>query len=167
MSSYFNLEKSFAFYGAYHSNRINTLIHVLCVPLIFTTSIELLSRFTPSWVIHGILSFYMISFIIMEPMCGFAYAPVLYLYYWIATNILWEYPNGSFIILVLSWAFQFLGHGVYEKRAPALLTNLPQSLHAAVFFVWLELLFALGFRKPLARSLQAAVRAERRRRKFK
>lgn len=167
MSSYFDLEKSFAFYGAYHSNKKNALIHVLFVPLIFITSIELISRITPSWVAPVILSFYMISFIIMEPMCGFAYAPVLYGYYWIATNILWDYPNGSFILFVVSWAFQFLGHGVYEKRAPALLTNLPQSLHAAVFFVWLELIFALGFRKPLARSLQLAVREEKRRRKFK
>ncbi|KAA3460802.1 putative endoplasmic reticulum membrane protein YGL010W-like protein [Gossypium australe] len=43
----FNLEKHFAFYGAYHSNPANIVIHMLFVWPIFFTAILLLD-FTPS-----------------------------------------------------------------------------------------------------------------------
>lgn len=43
----FDLEKNFAFYGAYHSNKVNIAIHMLFVwPILFT--ILLLLDFTPS-----------------------------------------------------------------------------------------------------------------------
>lgn len=45
---FFDLENHFAFYGAYHSNRINMIIHMLCVwPIVFTAL--LLFYFTPSF----------------------------------------------------------------------------------------------------------------------
>lgn len=44
----FDLEKHFAFYGAYHSNKVNILIHMLFVWPIFFTAILLLN-FTPSF----------------------------------------------------------------------------------------------------------------------
>lgn len=44
----FNLEKHFAFYGAYHSNKVNIVIHMLFVWPIFFTAILLLN-FTPSF----------------------------------------------------------------------------------------------------------------------
>jgi uncharacterized membrane protein YGL010W len=166
MSNYFNLERSFAFYGAYHHNRINTVIHVCCVPLIFTTSIELVSRIAPSWLTVTLLFFYILSFVVMDPVGGITYAPVLMTYYWVATNVLPEFPSVSLAAFVISWILQFIGHGLFEKRAPALLTNLPQSLHAAVFFVWLEVLFAVGLRKTLKCKLTKAVIQERRTRKF-
>ncbi|RVW32033.1 hypothetical protein CK203_097416 [Vitis vinifera] len=44
---FFDLENHFAFYGAYHSNRINIAIHMMCVwPILFTAL--LLLYFTPS-----------------------------------------------------------------------------------------------------------------------
>lgn len=46
-SGLLDLEKHFAFYGAYHSNKINVLIHTLFVwPILFSTLIFL--HFTPS-----------------------------------------------------------------------------------------------------------------------
>ena len=167
MSEYFNLEKSFGFYGAYHNNALNKLIHIFCVPLIFISSVELLSRFAPQSLILALLAFYVVSFIIMEPLMGVLYAPVLTAYYWIAVNLLSNYQSLSMYLFVGSWVAQFIGHGVFEKRAPALVTNLPQSLHAAVFFVWLEILFAIGLRKDLHLKLQGAVRSERSKRSFK
>ncbi|KAF2311308.1 hypothetical protein GH714_021648 [Hevea brasiliensis] len=38
------------------------------------------------------------------------------------------------------WTGQFIGHGVFEKRAPALLDNLVQAFLMAPFFVLLEVL---------------------------
>ena len=167
MSAYFNLEKSFAFYGAYHSDSANKIIHMICVPLIFASSIELLSRISPPWFVLTLLMFYIISFIKMHAVFGILYAPVLALYYWIGTAYLSNYPAQSLILFALAWLAQFIGHGLCEKRAPALLTNLPQSLHSAVFFVWLEVLFALGVAPALHRKLLGAVERERKNRGFK
>ncbi|CAK9138130.1 unnamed protein product [Ilex paraguariensis] len=41
---------------------------------------------------------------------------------------------------LLCWTGQFIGHGVFEKRAPALLDNLVQAFLMAPFFVLLEAL---------------------------
>ena len=48
-----------------------------------------------------------------------------------------------------SWIAQFVGHGKYEGRAPALLDNLFQAFFLAPLFVWLEILFSLGYRPEL------------------
>ena len=160
MSGYFNLEKSFAFYGSYHANPINQVIHVICVPLIFTTSIEILSRFLNHMAIKVILAFYICSFIKMHAKAGLMYAPVLFGMYYIGTSSI--DPTVSTIFFCVSWIAQFIGHGVFEKRAPALLTNLPQGLHAAVFFVWLELIFFFGFDPELRHRLQLLVDKARR-----
>lgn len=59
-----------------------------------------------------------------------------------------------------SWIAQFIGHGVYEGRAPALLDNLVQALFLAPFFVWMEVLFAFGYRPELKARLDRAVEGE-------
>ncbi|XWS60519.1 hypothetical protein CRYUN_Cryun07bG0042700 [Craigia yunnanensis] len=46
------------------------------------------------------------------------------------------------------WTGQFLGHGVFEKRAPALLDNLVQAFLMAPFFVLLEVLQSLFRYEP-------------------
>lgn len=52
-------------------------------------------------------------------------------------------------VFAVAWILQFVGHGKFEGRAPALLDNLTQALLLAPLFVWLEFLFALGYRKEL------------------
>lgn len=54
---------------------------------------------------------------------------------------------------VFSWFAQFYGHGVHEKRAPALLDNLLQALVLAPFFVAFEIAFFLGYRKDLKKNM--------------
>jgi len=58
---------------------------------------------------------------------------------------------------VTAWIAQFLGHGLFEGRAPALLDNLFQALFLAPLFVWLELLFALGYRPELRSRVEKMV----------
>lgn len=60
-------------------------------------------------------------------------------------------------VFAMSWIGQFAGHGVFEGRAPALFDSLFQSLVLAVFFVYLEILFALGYRPALHKRLQNRV----------
>lgn len=61
---------------------------------------------------------------------------------------------------VVSWVAQFVGHGVFEGRAPALLDNLVQAFFLAPFFVWLEVLFWCGYRPELKARLDRAVAGE-------
>jgi uncharacterized membrane protein YGL010W len=63
-------------------------------------------------------------------------------------------------IFVASWIAQFVGHGKFEGRAPALLDNLVQALFLAPFFVWMEFLFMLGYRPELKSRLDKAVLVE-------
>ena len=83
-------------------------------------------------------------------------------------------------IHVLCWIAQFVGHGLAEKRAPALLDNLlggkiiadkpspvvdvlPFALLAVVlapFFVHLEILFGLGYRPAMHKRINNAIGKE-------
>lgn len=61
---------------------------------------------------------------------------------------------------IFSWVAQFIGHGVYEGRAPALLDNLVQALVLAPFFVFMEMLFICGYRPELQKRVNEAVSKE-------
>lgn len=61
---------------------------------------------------------------------------------------------------MVSWILQFVGHGKYEGRKPALLDNLVQALFLAPLFVWYEVLFKLGFYGGLKRDVEAAIEVE-------
>ncbi|KAL1597032.1 hypothetical protein SLS60_008614 [Paraconiothyrium brasiliense] len=68
---------------------------------------------------------------------------------------------------VVSWIMQFVGHGKFEGRKPALLDNLVQALFLAPLFVWYELLFKLGFYKNLKKEVDSAIEVELRKLKAK
>lgn len=63
-------------------------------------------------------------------------------------------------IHVVSWLAQFVGHGKFEGRAPALLDNLFQAIFLAPLFVWLEFLFMIGYRPELKKRVDKAVEIE-------
>lgn len=64
---------------------------------------------------------------------------------------------------VVSWIAQFVGHGKFEGRKPALLDNLVQALFLAPLFVWYEVLFKMGFYKKLQGEVEGGIEAEVRR----
>ncbi|KAJ6899859.1 hypothetical protein NC652_026113 [Populus alba x Populus x berolinensis] len=64
---------------------------------------------------------------------------------------------------IICWTGQFIGHGVFEKRAPALLDNLVQAFVMAPFFVLLEALQTSFGYEPYPgfhASVQAKIDAE-------
>jgi uncharacterized membrane protein YGL010W len=63
-------------------------------------------------------------------------------------------------IHIITWLLQFVGHGKFEGRAPALLDNLAQAFFLAPFFVWMEVLFTFGYRPQLKARLEKGVLAE-------
>ena len=100
----------------------------------------------------------------MEPVAGALLAPLLiggtaYANYltstYGATANYWAIG-----VHVVSWIAQFIGHGIYEGRAPALLDNLVQAIFLAPFFVWLEVLFFFGYRPELRSRLDSSIEKE-------
>ncbi|QIW96931.1 hypothetical protein AMS68_002449 [Peltaster fructicola] len=172
-----NLEKQLLFYGSYHHDPVNIGIHITCVPLILLTAF-LFGTNTPSlpfppWLTIpnlppnlGTLSalVYSIFYILLEPVAGSMLAPLLLGATAYSNHLTTTYGmKANYIAIgvhVFSWLAQFVGHGVYEGRAPALLDNLFQAIFLAPFFVWLEVLFALGYRPELKARLDKSIKSE-------
>ncbi|KAH8501150.1 hypothetical protein H0E87_016102 [Populus deltoides] len=182
-----DLEKHFAFYGAYHSNSINILIHMIFVwPIFFTASLIL--YFTPplfglpqvqlSLFGYGVVLFFNVGFflvliyalfyICLDPKAG-SLAALLCAFCWVASSLVAGWLGFSLawkVVLVaqiVCWTGQFIGHGVFEKRAPALLDNLIQAFIMAPFFVLLEALQTSFGYEPYPgfhASVQARIDAE-------
>lgn len=57
-------------------------------------------------------------------------------------------------IHLVAWTLQFIGHGVFERRKPALLDSLDQALITAPMFVLLEALFPMGYRQELFKKVE-------------
>ncbi|KAF5735243.1 hypothetical protein HS088_TW15G00744 [Tripterygium wilfordii] len=161
----FDLEEHFAFYGAYHRNPVNILLHTLFVWPIFFTAL-ILFYFTPplcdlshigfvpsafldqGYVLNfGFLFalFYGLFYMCLDKKSG-SLAALLCLVCWVGASsvamrlgfsLAWKVVLAS---QLFCWTGQFLGHGVFEKRAPALLDNLVQAFLMAPFFVLLEAL---------------------------
>uniref|UniRef100_A0A0V0HEX5 Putative ovule protein n=1 Tax=Solanum chacoense TaxID=4108 RepID=A0A0V0HEX5_SOLCH len=163
----FDLEKQFAFYGAYHSNPVNILIHMVFVwPILFTALI--LFDFTPSLfnlppiqlcehsslvLNYGFLFTlgYALFYVCLDKKAG-SLAALLCLICWVSSGMVARQLGFSLawkVVLaaqLFCWTGQFIGHGVFEKRAPALLDNLAQAFLMAPFFVLLEALqFLFGY----------------------
>ncbi|WOL20262.1 hypothetical protein Cni_G29066 [Canna indica] len=159
----FDLERHFAFYGAYHSNPVNVFIHMLFVWPIFYTSLLLL-QFTPPF-FHlpaaggdGVpLNFafvlallYALFYLLMDRKAGSLAAFLCFLCWFgsgahaasLGFDLAWKVVLAA---QLFCWTFQFVGHGVFEKRAPALLDNLSQAFLMAPFFVLLEALSFVGY----------------------
>ncbi|KAF9132256.1 hypothetical protein BGW39_000508 [Mortierella sp. 14UC] len=63
-------------------------------------------------------------------------------------------------IHVLSWLAQFIGHGVYEKRAPKLTESVVQAAVLGPYFILWEVLFFLGYKPQLKKELDILVKAD-------
>jgi uncharacterized membrane protein YGL010W len=83
----------------------------------------------------------------------------------VANKILGKYNKTkvntiAIAVHVVSWIAQFIGHGKFEGRKPALLDNLVQALFLAPLFVWYEVLFKMGFYKKLQKEVDVGIEEE-------
>ncbi|KPA86556.1 hypothetical protein ABB37_00693 [Leptomonas pyrrhocoris] len=162
LDNYFNLKKSFVFYGSYHHTPINQLVHVIFVPAIFTTAMSFVARIPITDKVnlsHVVAAFYAISFLKMEPVAGALYAPVIGAMEYLGSQVLIHHVPGSIAVHLLGWTAQIFAHTYAEGRQPAFTEDPFQAIHAAVFFVWLELLFYLGYRPSEKEELGKLVKA--------
>ncbi|OQE26839.1 hypothetical protein PENSTE_c005G03366 [Penicillium steckii] len=173
-----NLEKQLLFYGAYHHNPVNIAIHITCVPILLFTGIVLACNCPTLFTPPDILSFeylpanagtigafiYAIFYVLLEPVAGGLIAPLV-----IGSAAAGNYLLGTHGMIVnywaggihiFSWLAQFVGHGKFEGRAPALLDNLVQAFLLAPLFVWMEILFFFGYRPELKQRMESNVEKE-------
>ncbi|CAN0923588.1 2-hydroxy-palmitic acid dioxygenase mpo1 [Linum grandiflorum] len=180
-SSLFDLERHFAFYGAYHSNPTNILFHMIFVwPILFAS--QLILYFTPTFIPNVELSLFGIDaslvfnvgflltliygafYVCLDKKAG-SLAAVLLVLCWLGSSFLGSWLGFSIswkvvvVAQIVCWTGQFIGHGVFEKRAPALLDNLIQAFVMAPFFVLLEALQTLFGYEPYL-GFQATVQAK-------
>ncbi|KAH7931280.1 DUF962-domain-containing protein [Leucogyrophana mollusca] len=173
-SALFDVRKQLTFYGSYHSNPVNVFIHIFGVPALLWSALVLITRlpvpsFFPTihYPINEYLAFdfnasavttviYLIYYLVLEPVAAILYAPQMVLTLLTATAYSYRSDGirNAVVVQVVSWVAQFLGHGLAEGRAPALLDNILGAFVLAPFFVHLELLFKVGYRPELHKQLQ-------------
>jgi uncharacterized membrane protein YGL010W len=136
---------------------VNQVIHVTCVPVIYTTALSFLSRVplpaamgalvpavvrravgaaAGTWALPAAAG-YAGYYLSLAPGPLGASAAALALAALPASTALLR-AFGMRVAVgahVVSWLAQFVGHGVYEGRSPALLDNLFQAIFMAPFFV--------------------------------
>lgn len=172
MSKILSLEHQMPFYGAYHAHPTNISIHMVFVPVILYTVFVFLSNTGPLLSNSGLWPSFLPEsnaatllatlsvpgYIIMQPVAGLLSVPVLLAMITSASFLTNAYGSSANwyagVVHVLSWIMQFVGHGVYEGRKPALLDNIFQAFYLAPFFVFLEVLFTLGWNKDLEHKLE-------------
>jgi len=180
-SKLFDVEHQLVFYGSYHVNKQNVAIHLVGVPiliwsgLVFASALPWPAAFphTQSWTYGTFIkadlnwgatmaAAYYLYYVTLEPLTALLYLPQWALTY-LTAEAFAVYPHGITIAAWLhafAWVAQFIGHGVFERRAPALLDNLLGAVVLAPFFVHLEVLFGLGYKPEFHKRINNKVGVE-------
>lgn len=155
------LERLLSQYAAYHLDRKNVFTHFIGIPLIVFSIICLTARagivisnveLTLAMLILGLTILYYLSL-------DWIFAAIMAVIFVIAYPFAYEiaqWQMGSWLatsigIFVVGWVFQFVGH-FYEKKKPAFMDDII-GLAIGPLFVLAELVFLLGFRKPLEQRM--------------
>ncbi|ROT37393.1 DUF962 domain-containing protein, partial [Sodiomyces alkalinus F11] len=165
-------------YGAYHHNPVNVVMHMACVPLILYSGFCLATNSgtlipLPSWLTAPYLDLNLGTlaaltwgslYVLLEPVAGTLLAVINLAATAYCNSLRLHNPEWTnqvaIVVHVACWILQFVGHGAFEGRAPALLDNLVQAIFLAPLFVWLEFLFKLGYRPELQARVSKAVEKE-------
>ncbi|EEY54033.1 uncharacterized protein PITG_07727 [Phytophthora infestans T30-4] len=184
ISDRFDLEKQVTFYLSYHDNKINQYIHLACIWPIFVSGLIILAHTQPlvetpalltslpygefillnySAVIAGI---YMLWYMALDIYAGTLGATIISVCFVFANYFVVEGAKAmdvhsmhvALAIQATAWILQFIGHGVFERRKPALFDSPDQALITAPMFVLLEILFPLGYRPELYKRVMKQAR---------
>ncbi|CAI4062048.1 hypothetical protein SKDZ_07G2440 [Saccharomyces kudriavzevii ZP591] len=153
-----DLRSQLGFYKFYHHDPKNVLIHAIFVPTILFSSLSMLHRIK---LYHGISLTALISVLFFIFYC-LLYLPTGLLagFFLLSLNLaLVDHRihlsfKQELSLFVIGWIFQFAGHGVFEKKRPALMDNLVQSLVLAPYFIMFEFLFKIGCMPQLKANLE-------------
>jgi uncharacterized membrane protein YGL010W len=123
----------FADYASYHQTPGNKLFHRLGIPLIMLTLIGMLVRVGVGHLNAAValIAFSAVVYFMLEWRLAIAMLLVSAAFYLIGAAMpMWL--NVS--LFVLGWIFQFIGHSVYEHKAPAFMKNF---LHLLIGPLWI------------------------------
>lgn len=164
----------FVSYGSYHDNIVNKLIHIICIPQIYFSMYAMFLHTMDQKYFYGIqydyfIIFYaclMLVYLKIDFITGLLSAIVYGALAWYCRHLFlnWGAENLDqhfriFLIQhIVSWAAQFIGHGVFEKRKPALMDNLLLTM-VAPDFVIIEILFYFGYKKDMQAVCQKDIDA--------
>lgn len=168
-----DVQTLYAAYGKYHSHPVNILIHICFVPTLLITAMSLarhlpIGKDDPTSLTQVHVGFVFLAmclglYLYIEPLGGIV-ATLLYVPGYIYGNYLYITLGASHLqtialVHAFSWVIQFIGHGVFENRRPALFDNILLTM-AAPLFVILEVMFFLGLRPTLQKQCQEALKEE-------
>lgn len=126
----------FADYAEHHQNPRNRWCHMIGIPLIAFSLLGLLA--VEAFPVGGVrLDWAVVLVVLLAPVylrldarLGAVLILAYLLLYGLARQLSWPV---HLVLFVLGWVFQFVGHGVYEKRSPAFFKNL---IHLVVGPLW-------------------------------
>jgi uncharacterized membrane protein YGL010W len=155
--------RQLAFYAQYHRDPRNCATHYLGIPMLFMAAILPLQtlRITvgsfdlPLAVV--LVAPAIIGWMALDLGVGAALllllCPLFVIAEFIVTAggplVMW---SAAAALFVLGWSLQFLGHAVFERRRPAFVDDLSQTLIGPMFVV-AKMLVKLGMRRDLASFL--------------
>mmetsp|Transcript_29089 Transcript_29089/g.61446 ORF Transcript_29089/g.61446 Transcript_29089/m.61446 type:complete len:205 (+) Transcript_29089:1-615(+) len=174
-------------YGRFHNNKVNQAIHFVFIPTIqftlfilgaihgHTLHVGFLDGIVPSGIIC--IETWTLTFVVMGAYFAADWRTAMVTMLWSgpqliashhiaasadasAYNIIgksYELKEVALYLHVAAWIAQIYGHGVHEKRAPALLSNVFYSL-LAPFFVTFEVMNGLfGYKKDEMRVIKIRI----------
>ena len=156
-------EDQLSFYGAYHSVFGNQLVHFVFVPLLLISgtslSFTIFSSYFGALHLVGWSLMYPLTYIYIDAYCGLSWLPMAVLTWFSAKYVFLSYSFMTVLIFfVVSFGIQVVSHYVIEKRKPAFLDSLYQSLVLAPLFVWCELVvFPLGFYQKTQENVERKI----------
>lgn len=130
------MDRWWADYEEHHRTAGNQWCHLVGIPLIAAGTAGLLAVEVFRWgtwpVEASLLLIVVVSggYLWLDARLGSLFAGFLVVVYLGMRQLDWKPALAAFVV---GWAFQFIGHGVYEKRSPAFFKNL---MHLMVGPLW-------------------------------
>jgi len=168
-----NFAQQMAFYSVYHENKINIWIHIIGVPIIALGLFMALNfvnfgfKIGPIHItLASIYFLFVIGYFYILNVTFALLGTILYGgIYFLANHLVFNALDAKTAIIVAcitffgAFALQFVGHGMFEKKRPALVDNLFQAFMSAPFFIIVDLAFEFGLKKNLQKDIADAIKA--------
>ncbi|HEY0858419.1 MAG TPA: Mpo1-like protein [Albitalea sp.] len=153
-------------YAAYHRDRRNITTHFIGIPLIVFAIGVLLARpsfqvggllLTPAWILWAASAVWYLTRgnLVLGAAVSAATGILILLAQPLAAGSTAAWLTWGIGIFILGWVLQFIGH-YYEGRKPAFVDDLV-GLLVGPMFVTGEMLFSLGWCKPLLEEIERRV----------
>ena len=150
-------------YAAYHRDRRNIVSHFVGVPMIVFSIGVLLARptiaagglvLTPAWIVFALAAIWYVTRgdAVLGIVASAAVAGLLWLGQQVSGGSVPGWLGWGFGFFAVGWLIQFIGHW-YEGRKPAFVDDVIGLLVGPMFVV-AELMFMLGWNKPLLAEIE-------------